>query len=129
MFTAAAEDVPANNVQSIDSVSSCFLFVVAHLPLFKSPTLTFMEDPWMRAKDHMHLRCVSRAFYTVAEHLAGIAVKNRRIEIFEMATPSNVRKLLIGRGYQPLARKFSKFIAMYTEQIKEWQRRQVVRQR
>ena len=129
MVTAAAEDVQANYVHSMDSVSICFLFVVAHLPLFKSPTLTFMDDPWMRANDHMHLRCVSRAFYTVAEHLAGIAVQNRRIERCEMATPSNVKKLLIGRGYQPLARKFSKFVAMHTEQIKEWQRRQAIRQR
>ena len=129
MFTAAAEDVPANYVQSIDSVSSCFLFVVAHLPLFKSPTLTFMEDPWMRAKDHMHLRCVSRAFYTVAEHLAGIAVKNRRIEICEMATPSNMRKMLLRSGYDPRTRKFSKFFAMQTKDWKEWQQRQIVRQR
>ena len=129
MVTAAAEDEQANYVHSIDSVSCCFLSVVAYLPLFKSPILAFMDDPWMRANDHMHLRCVSRAFYNVAEHFAGIAVKSRRTEIFEMATPSNVRKMLIGWGYHPHTRKFSKFVAMHTEQIKEWQRRQVVRQR
>ena len=88
-----------------------------------------MEDPWMRAKDHLHIWCVSRAFHTAASQLAGIAVQNRRIEICEMATPSNVRKLLIGRGYDPRARKFAKFMAIQTREIVEWQQQQLVRQR
>ena len=129
MFTAAAEDVPVNYAQSIDAVSSCSHLVVAHLPLFKSPTLTSMEDPWMRAKDHLHIWCVSRAFHTAASQLAGIAVQNRRIEICEMATPRNSRKRAIESGFDPRLRKFAKFMAIQTEKIVQWQQVQLVNQR
>ena len=129
MFSAASEDVPVNYAQSIDAVSSCSHLVVAHLPLFKSPTLTSMEDPWMRAKDHMHIRCVSRAFNTAASQLAGIAVQIRSIEICELATPRNVRKRLLESGYDSRAYKFAKFMVIQTRAMKDWQQRQILRQR
>ena len=122
MATTAAEDVPANYVHSIDSASFCFLTVVAYLPLFRSPTLTFKGDPWVRANDHMHTRCVSKAFYYAAELFAGIADETRRIAISQMARRRNVRKLLIDMGYSPLSSWFYKHVFEHTQIIAAWQK-------
>ena len=112
----------ANYVHSLHSASCCSPSLAAHHPLFKSPTLTFKDDPWVRATDHMHFRCVSKAFYYAAELLAGIADEKRRIAISEMAMPSNVRKLLIEWGYDPQANSFYKHVHKHTKIITEWQK-------
>ena len=75
----------ANYFQSPDAASFCFPCLVAHLPMFAGIP-TEMDDPWRRATDTIHLRCVSRAFHNVTEHLARTAVENRRTEISEMAS-------------------------------------------
>ena len=86
MASTAAEVVPDNSVHPTDSPSFCFVTVVAYLPLFKHPTLTFKDDPWLRANDHMHVRCVSKAFYYAADHFASFADEKRRIAISETKT-------------------------------------------
>ena len=86
MASTAAEVVPDNSVHPTDSPSFCFVTVVAYLPVFKHPTLTFKDDPRLRANDHMHVRCVSKAFYHAADHFASFADETRSIAIAETKT-------------------------------------------
>ncbi len=112
--------------QSLDSVSFCFpcsltLIATVYLPLFDSPTLTSLPDPWRRANDNIRMRCVNRAFNNVTEHFARLALENRRTEIFNMATTRNVRKALMERGYVADTKRFPMHVRRYREVILNWQ--------